>query len=458
VGAIRSVLWIGRASDFPAGPISEIAALDVVWERDPQNVRALAASFDAVVLDAADADSALRDLALVRDAAENASILVRLDARSAHRQVELETAGAADVLLRLPGSDGHEACAMLLDRLGALSGERPLRPPRVPELRPARSPEQSTLVGESSAMGCVFALVERAAASHATVLVSGETGTGKELIASALHRSGPRRDGPFIAFNCAAVPESLLESELLGHTRGAFTGADRDRKGLAEEAHGGTLFLDEVGEAAASLQAKLLRFLQERAVRPLGGSRERRVDARIVAATNRDLRREVAAGRFREDLYYRLAVFPIPIPPLRERPEDLPALVEHFLARHGRAEGKCGCRVSDTAMRLLAAHPWRGNVRELENEIQRALVLAEPGETLEPVHFSERIGQTLEVIEASQAELKPGETLHDTLTRIEAWLLRRALDTNHGHRVQTARQLGITREGLYKKMKRFGIA
>jgi transcriptional regulator with PAS, ATPase and Fis domain len=458
MSAIRSVLWIGEASGFPAGSLSEIATLDVVWERDPANAAALPDAFDAVVLDAADADGALRDLPMLRDSAAGASILVRLDARCGDRYAEIEAAGAADVLPRLPGSDGHETCAILIDRLDALGAARRPRVLRAPASRAARAAAPPSLVGHSAAMQSVFALVERAAASRATVLVSGETGTGKELVASAIHRSGPRSDGPFVALNCAAVPESLLESELLGHTRGAFTGADRERKGLAEEAHGGTLFLDEVGEAPACLQAKLLRFLQERAVRPVGGSRERRVDVRIVAATNRELRREVAAGRFREDLYYRLAVFPISIPPLRERPGDLLALAEHFLARHGRAEKRHGCRLSDTTLHMLAAHPWRGNVRELENEIQRALVLAEPGETLEPAHFSERIGHTLELVEASQVELKPGENLRETLARIEAWLLRRALDANHNQRARTARQLGITREGLYKKMKRYGIA
>jgi DNA-binding NtrC family response regulator len=237
-----------------------------------------------------------------------------------------------------------------------------------------------------------------------------------------------------------------------------LTGAERERKGLVEEARGGTLLLDEVGDAPASFQAKLLRVVQERSVRPLGANRERSVDVRIVTASNRDLWHEVCAGRFREDLYYRLAVFPIAVPPLRERMDDLAPLADHFLARHGRAEHKRGCRLSPEALRTLQAHRWPGNVRELENEIQRALVLAEPGESLTPAHFSERIGRSRESVERVEAELRSGETLRETLGRVEAWLLRRALEANQQQRARTARQLGITREGLYKKMKRHGIA
>jgi transcriptional regulator with PAS, ATPase and Fis domain len=286
------------------------------------------------------------------------------------------------------------------------------------------------------------------------VLLSGETGTGKELVARAVHRGSPRSGGPFVAVNCAAFPDTLLESELFGHTRGSFTGADRDRRGLFEEAHGGVLFLDEVGETSRPFQAKLLRALQEREVRPVGGSRTRSVDVRVIAASNRDLRAEAAATTFREDLYYRLAVFPIRLPPLRERPGDVVPLAEHFLALHGRQEGKPEVHLSAAAERLLQSHRWPGNVRELENEIQRALALAEPGEALTPEHFSERVAGLLEPVEAN---LRAGDTLRDTLGRVEAWIIRRALEDQGGRRAATARRLGVTREGLYKKMKRHGI-
>jgi Nif-specific regulatory protein len=292
--------------------------------------------------------------------------------------------------------------------------------------------------------------------SHATVLLSGETGTGKEVLARAIHEGSPRRRGAFVAVNCAAFPESLLESELFGHVRGAFTGADRTQAGLFVAADGGTLFLDEIGETTPGLQAKLLRALQEREVRPVGGTRARKVDARVIAATNRALAREVERGRFREDLYYRLAVFRIALPPLRERSGDVLPLAEHFLRRHGEREGKPGCHLSREAADLLLAYAWPGNVRELENEMQRALALAEPGEAIALRHLSERLQESLRPLrEAVRAEAH--ESLRAQMARVEAWLIRRALDAHGGRRAATARTLGITREGLYKKMRRFGI-
>jgi transcriptional regulator with PAS, ATPase and Fis domain len=310
------------------------------------------------------------------------------------------------------------------------------------------------MVGRSAAIWNVFALVERARRSRATVLLTGATGTGKELVARAIHAGGERSRQPFVAVNCAAFPDTLLETELFGHLRGAFTGADRDKPGLFEAAHGGTLFLDEIGETSGPLQAKLLRALQEREVRPVGGSSSRAVDARVIAATNRELRFEVANGHFREDLYYRLAVFPIAVPSLRERPEDVLPLAEHFLALHGEREGRPGCRLSREAAHLLLSHPWPGNVRELENEVQRALALAEPGEVIGPELLSEPVSRALAPV---RAVARADETLRQTLDRIEAWLIRSALERHGGRRAQTARVLGVTREGLYKKMKRLRI-
>ena len=303
-------------------------------------------------------------------------------------------------------------------------------------------------------MRAVFALVERAAQSSATVLLSGETGTGKEVIARAIHDHGSRGGRSFIAVNCAAFPDTLLESELFGHVKGAFTGADRAKAGLFELAHGGTLFLDEIGETSGPLQAKLLRVIQERELRPVGASRTRRVDVRLITASNRDLRAEAARGFFRNDLYYRLAVFPITVPALRDRRDDILPLAEHFLARYGQREGKPGCRISRAAAHLLLASSWPGNVRELENEIQRAVALAEPGEVITPPLLSETLGTIAEPVEAGSP---PGETLRESMARVEAWLIRRALEGNGGRRASTARQLGITREGLYKKMQRLGI-
>jgi len=312
------------------------------------------------------------------------------------------------------------------------------------------------VIGRSTAMQATLALVDHACASSATVLLSGETGTGKEVMARAVHAGSQRAEGPFVAVNCAAFPDTLLESELFGHVKGAFTGADRTKEGLFALASTGTLFLDEVGETSLALQAKLLRVLQEHEVRPVGGTRARKIDVRLVAATNRDLRREIAAGRFRADLYYRLAVFPIAVPPLRERRDDILDLARHFLVLHGRREGRPGMRLASEAEARLVAHHWPGNVRELENEMHRALILCGPDGVVRGAHLS--AGWT---DPALPEELLPGagagEPLRDTLLRIERYLVQRALTAHRGHRADTARALGLTREGLWKKMKRLGI-
>jgi len=446
LGSIRSVLWIGRGERFAADVVAETPTLDVVWERDARSAAALdVEGFHAIVLDGDDADSALASLRTLGPP-ERVPVLVRLPGCPASRLAELRAAGASDTLVRREQASGSE----LLERVERLVQARAPRRPR----RPAPCPELPGIIGRGPEMAKVFALVAVAGRSKATVLLSGETGTGKELVARAIHRASPRRDGPFVAVNCAAFPDTLLESELFGHVRGAFTGAERDRSGLFEAAHGGTLFLDEVGETSRPFQAKLLRVLQEREVRRVGSSRMRAVDARVVTATNRDLRREAQAGSFRADLYYRLAVFPIHLPPLRERPRDVIPLALHFLALHGGQAGRPDVELSPEAERLLLAYRWPGNVRELENEIQRALAMAEPDAVLTPAHFSERLGGILEPLESG---IPTAETLRETLGRIEAWLLRRALDAHGGRRAETARLLGITREGLYKKMKRYGI-
>jgi Nif-specific regulatory protein len=440
--SVRSILWIGPGDRFAASLANESPHLDVVWERRlDAALRLPLGGFDAVVLDAQDPDAALGDLSALRRHLRRRPVLIRLDDAEPAQMADLLSAGAGDVVLRDPGEGAHGELLERLDRLARqaapATGRR--RPP-IPEI-----------VGGSPQMAEVFSLVECAARSRATVLVHGETGTGKELVARAVHRRSPRRGRSFVALNCAAFPETLLESELFGHVKGAFTGADREKKGLFEEAHSGTLFLDEVSETSAPFQAKLLRALQEGEVRPVGGARARRVDVRVIAATHRDLWQEAAAGRFREDLYYRLAVFPIHVPPLRDRTGDVLALAEHFLVHHGSEPRS---RLSRDAARLLQAWRWPGNVRELENEIQRALALAEPGATLTPAHFSKRLYGILEPIHAG---LQPGQSLRETLDRVEAWLIRRALDAHGGRRAETARHLDLTREGLYKKMKRLGI-
>ena len=413
----HSVLWIGPASGLEVSPLAASPLVDIAWSRELADALALPlASFDCVVLHAAPPEV---------EAARG-----RL--RAAGARAVLETADPA----RGPGP-GELAAAG--------------RPAAAPAPRPALP---AGIIGASAALGATLALVQRAQRSGATVLLTGETGTGKEVLARAIHSGSARGAGAFVALNCAAFPDTLLESELFGHAKGAFTGADRAKDGLIALADGGTLFLDEVGETSVALQAKLLRALQEREVRPVGGTRARRVDVRVVAATNRELAGEIAHGRFRADLYYRLAVFPIRVPPLRDRREDVLPLAHHFLARHGAREGRPGCRLSREADELLLAHDWPGNVRELENEILRALALSEPFETIPPERLSERLGQLLEPHASVVCDSEP---LRDSLARFEAWCLRRALDRNAGKRAETARNLGLTREGLYKKLKRHGI-
>lgn len=310
------------------------------------------------------------------------------------------------------------------------------------------------VVSASRAMDEVAELVDLAASSPSTVLLTGETGVGKEVIARQLHARSCRGEEPFIAINCAAFPESLLESELFGHLKGSFTGADRAKTGLFEAAGHGTLFLDEIAEMELPLQAKLLRVLQEREIRPVGGTAAIPVHCRMVAATNRVLADEVTTGHFREDLFYRLNVFPIRIPPLRERRKDILPLARYFLALHGPREGKRGCHLSLSSAQLLEAYSWPGNVRELENEILRVLMLTPSHQLATPKSLSAKI---VEVLEPVAQGARPDESLREALERVESWLIRRALANNGGQKARTARKLGLTREGLYKKMKRLGI-
>jgi transcriptional regulator with GAF, ATPase, and Fis domain len=311
------------------------------------------------------------------------------------------------------------------------------------------------IIGEAASMKRLFEQLRKVVHTRVTVLVEGETGTGKELIASAVHYWSERRDKLFVAQNCAAMPENLLESELFGHKKGSFTGATEDKKGLFELADGGTLFLDELGEMPLNLQAKLLRALQEGEIRPLGAAKTIKVDTRIVAATNRDLEKEVKEGRFREDLYYRLKVFPIRVPPLRERTEDVPLLARHFLDRYNQEFGRRIAGFSQEAMEMLQAYAWPGNVRELENEVQRLVIQVEDEAFAQPEHLSPRIRQTEGV--APRRPTTKG-TLREMLDEVERRMLLEALKDHHHNKSQTAKTLGITREGLHKKLKAFGIS
>jgi len=308
-------------------------------------------------------------------------------------------------------------------------------------------PDAAAFIATTENMRAVLALVERAALSTVPVLLEGETGTGKELLARAIHRRGPRPQAPFLVQNCAALAEALLESELFGHVRGAFTGAERDRRGLFEEAGQGTVFLDEIGEAPPAVQAKLLRVLQHEEVKAVGADRARRVRARIVAATNRSLEAEVAAGRFRLDLYHRLAVFPIRVPPLRHRTADLPALAAHFLARCEERERRAMGGFDGAALRALQAYPWPGNVRELANEVHRLVLSIGLGQRIRRHHLAARIRDAEPVV--------PGEPLARILARVELALIRQRLQ-QEPTKSAAARSLGITREALYAKLRRLG--
>jgi Nif-specific regulatory protein len=328
------------------------------------------------------------------------------------------------------------------------------------------------IVGTSASMAEVFRLMESAAGSPIAVLIEGETGTGKELVARGIHGASARGEGPFLAVNCAAVPETLLESELFGHRRGSFTGAVQDRRGLFEAAAGGTVLLDEIGEMPASMQAKLLRVLQEGEVVALGDTRPRRIDARVMSATNRDLSAEITARRFREDLFYRLAAFPIRIPPLRDRREDVPLLADHFLAAAAERHRKWIRGIDPAALDLLVRFDWPGNVRELSNEIERAVALARNDETLGIEQLSPKIRAAQsaaapgpEATRSSPAPLTnaggsddaPLEPLRQARAAFESRYVSAALARHNGNVSQTARALGISRVMLQKKIKALGL-
>jgi DNA-binding NtrC family response regulator len=331
-------------------------------------------------------------------------------------------------------------------------------------LRPAEEDQRSAgspfpgLIGRSPAMERIFALIENLEHSEATVLLTGESGTGKEVVAHAIHARSPRRGGPFVAVNCGALPGELLESELFGHVRGAFTGAVRDRVGRFEAAEGGTLFLDEVADLPLPLQVKLLRVLQERAFERVGESRARAADARIVAATNVELRRAVREGRFREDLYYRLRVVPIEIPPLRSRREDIEPLASFLLARVGARQGRA-LRFSPDALRLMLQHGWPGNVRELENALEYAVAVCK-GQTILPEDLpGELVGATLGT-SGAWSDAPPRSTARPPAAHwpAEAARIREALEASRWKRDDAARHLGMSRTTLWRKMQTLGIA
>ncbi len=332
-------------------------------------------------------------------------------------------------------------------------------------LWPEPSPEQQLgLVCASERMLDLVKSVRRIAASNLTVLITGETGVGKELFARALHQASARRDRAFLPFNCTTVPREILDSQLFGHRRGAFTGAQDDSPGLIRSAAGGTLLLDEIGEMSLEAQPKLLRFLETGEILPLGETRPQFVDVRVVAATNANLEQLVADGRFREDLYYRLSVIPLQVPPLRERREEIPLLVEHFLDKFSHELQKPHLRVAEETLEYLVLYRWPGNVRQLANEVRRMVALAEPGAVLMPEHLSAVIAATRRTVPADQLVLEPTEMvmridqpLAAATEHLERALIQRALKACDGKVDDAARMLGLSRKGLYLKRQRLGI-
>jgi len=319
----------------------------------------------------------------------------------------------------------------------------------------------SGMVGKNARMVQVYELIEKVAPTPSSVLITGESGTGKELVAKAIHMNSPRQDKAFITVNCAALAENLLESELFGHEKGAFTGAYAMRKGRFELADGGTLFLDEIGEIPLSLQAKLLRALQEKSFERVGGSKTLSVDVRIISATNKDLREEVDSGRFREDLYYRLKVIHVVLPPLRERMDDIPILVEYFVRTVAERLAKPGLSISPEALRLMVMLPWEGNVRELENTIERAAILCNNNRIEADDVQPESTGKIVPAAWSHTmdlAQLIPDSAeLGDVLYAVEEKMLNRALESTGFVQARAAEKLGITKSLLQYKMKKFGI-
>ncbi|MGD8367635.1 MAG: sigma 54-interacting transcriptional regulator [Desulfobacterales bacterium] len=307
------------------------------------------------------------------------------------------------------------------------------------------------ILGKSAVMQDLFELIDNVAPTDSPVMIQGESGTGKELVARAIHDASPRSGKPFVKVNCASLNENLLESELFGHTRGAYTGADRDRIGRFEAAHGGTIFLDEIGDVPLSTQVKLLRVLEEREIERVGDHRPIKVDVRIVSATHKLLDVLTGEGTFREDLYFRINVFPIQIPPLRDRSEDIPAIVQHFIRENNKKTGKKILGLTPEAMERLIAHPWPGNVRELRNVIEYAFVLCNSG-GIAVGHLPPKIAA-----DRPAACPDPTDATDAAKDRAEREALLRALDQSGGNRTETARRLGVSRVTVWKRMKKYGL-
>jgi two-component system response regulator HydG len=406
--------------------------------------------YDLVLMDVRMAHmSGLEALKRIRGYNPAIPVLIMTAYSSVATAVEALKAGAYDYLTK---PLDYEVLKLGIERARDHSGLKSENQALKAELRAAF--DLQNIVGKSPAMVELIDMVAQVAPSEATVLITGESGTGKELIARALHVNSGRRDKPFVVVNCAALTETLLESELFGHERGAFTGADRRREGRFMQAHQGTVFLDEIGEMSPSMQARLLRVIQEREIQRVGGTEVLEVDVRILAATHRDLAAEVAAGRFREDLFYRLNVVALKVPPLRARRDDIPLLAAHFLARYAARNRKAVRGFAPRAMDLLLRHGWPGNVRELENAVERAVILL-AGDYVSAKELPLSITAAPGAAPAGDppaAVPDGGRTLQD----IERDAILATLQLTEGNKSKAAEKLGITRKTLYKKLKTYG--
>jgi DNA-binding NtrC family response regulator len=422
----------------------------VVWEQDPRRaiVDLEEAAVDLAILDVRMPElDGLELLRRLRQQRPELPIIMMTAFGSVDTAVEAIAAGAVDYVSK----------PMNLDEIRAAVDMALRRSSEQAAALPTAGEKIAGMVGRTAAMVEVYKTIARVATANSTVLITGESGTGKELVARAIHQHSPRASSPFVAVDCAALPETLLESELFGHVRGAFTGAVRDSPGLFAEAHGGTLFLDEIGDMALPLQAKLLRALQERQVRPVGGTHWRPLDVRVLAATNRDLLAEVAAGGFREDLYYRLKVVTVRLPPLRERKDDIPLLVDHLVQRAADQSGKIISGVSEAFLAVLVSYDWPGNVRELAHVLERAVALSQPGGVLGVSDLPTELqaAEDGEVSEPGNDDILAGRP---TLSELRRRYIRRILEEQGGNVSRAASVLGIDRRSLYRMLDRYGLA
>jgi DNA-binding NtrC family response regulator len=404
------------------------------------------ADIDLILLDVMmPGESGLEVLPKLRVASPDTVVVMMSGNATIETAVQATKAGAHDFVEKPLSGD-----KLLLTVQNALSYSR-LRH-EADRLR-RRAQADFAMIGRGAAMRAIFDKVAKTAPTTGRVLITGENGTGKELVARAIHEHSKRADGPFVKLNCAAIPSELIESELFGHEKGAFTGATQQRRGKFELADSGTLFLDEVGDMNPSAQAKVLRVLQENELERVGGGETIKVDVRVVAATNKDLSAEIEADRFREDLYYRLAVVPIELPPLRARREDIPSLVEHFVEQVCADNGRRTKKLASSAMTLMMQHEWPGNVRELKNVVERLTILTGDAEVITDAD----VGDALPRVKAVKAEFARGTPFKDLVAAAERDIIVSALEANDHHVSNTARELQLERSHLYKKMRALGI-